>query len=333
MRPEHRDLTDLKSNFRHVSSEVLTRVWESNNQSWDVCFDVLNAWVASHGPVIVSVEQLEFMLDSQEWPNLPPLRTSVSAFVLPQLTARLTHLSLAQTNLGGDFETSSIASANGSVNGTSDGWSFCEDVSENEDNESDGLSSDIGEHWVQVHQVQGQGQGGRDEEVGLEEVGAAAPAPARLSFRDILLTPSPSSASSLRASHKRPRSSSGSSELEESASARTGKTGSAQMRVWRPKIVSVRLSSHQRCDVEYMDSLSVLNAPAWDHIYDEDEEDEDRGYGYGCSYGGRFSNTTSTSSNSSSKCFAQAALSNALRVRSAVRQGNNQNVKVLRCKY
>jgi hypothetical protein len=73
--------------------------------------------------------------------------------------------------------------------------------------------------------------------------------------------------------------------------------------------------------------LSLLDAPRWDRTYDDDDDDDDESEQFtaGHSCGGGLASTP--------KCFAQAALSHALRVRSAVQQAGGQHVKVLRCKY
>ena len=225
VRPDRRDLLDLSSAFRHISMDVLARVWESSHESWDVCFDVLSAWLRSHGPELASLAQLEGMLGpEQPWPALPPRDVPLPLLppmLLPQLTACLAHLALTP------------ASLRDNCSGASDGWSVCEvsDDTEN-DNESTGCSSeDIGEDWVQV-QVEA--------------------APARRSFRDILLTPSPitlspsPSASSppSASTNKRPRSDTGG--------------GLEQGRAWRPQVVCVQLQArHRHCDVLYMDSAEM----------------------------------------------------------------------------
>ena len=56
-------------------------------------------------------------------------------------------------------------------------------------------------------------------------------------------------------------------------------------------------------------SLLPVDAPSWDRIYDEDDEDDNSSSGYGC-----------WDATASSKCFAQAALSNSLRVRREMMQ-------------
>jgi hypothetical protein len=234
VKPDRRDLADLSSNFRHhVSIEVLTRVWESNNQAWDACFDVLSAWLASHGPALVSLDQLDFLLDSQSWPCLPSPRSS-----LPQLTSRLALLALSRAS-----------SLSGSGSGsTSDGWSFC---GCSDDNDEGG--SDAGEGWVQVDMLQVQGE---ETAPSVPPAAASAAAPRR-SFRDVLLLASPHSPSSSSSPpflppSKRPRS--GSSEREQEQ-----ERGQGQGRVWRPQIVCVRLQArHRHRDVVYMDSDEVL---------------------------------------------------------------------------
>lgn len=79
------------------------------------------------------------------------------------------------------------------------------------------------------------------------------------------------------------------------------------------------------------------DAPSWDCTYEDDDNAE--GYSAGYGFGGCYPSSKGCANDyynppaPNTKCFAQAALSNAFRVRNAVRQANNETVKVLRCKY
>jgi len=226
LQPDTRDLTLLHSAFKHVSEDVLTRIWESNNQSWDACFDLLSAWVSSHGPVLLSVDQLNFVLDAEQWPQLPHLSTSAAVpRPLQQVTTRLTLLSL-----------SGSSSASVCSSGASDGWSFCGMSDESES------YSDMDDSWVDVSTEQHTEQ----EEVESEVAVTPAPSPRLRSFLEVLTTETPSqcpldSAPDSRPASKRPRC-------------------SGENAPWRPMIVCVPIpNSHKRRNVLYMDSEEMLS--------------------------------------------------------------------------
>lgn len=226
-----RDLRDLQYCFKYMPEDVLIRVWKSNNQSWDACYDLLNAWLASHGPLL-SGDQLIFVLDAEIWPQLSPRHTSVTVprhLSLTDLVAGMVKLTLP--------DRSSLSTA-------SDSWSFCE-LSDGNDS-----SSDAGDSWVEVqHQDHGKKEPEKDQ-FKFKEADKAAPVttrPAPRTFRDILLTPTHPSPPALSppSRGKRPRSNSGGGE-------RTA---------WRPTVVCVRLGPRRRReDVLYMDSDEVLGA-------------------------------------------------------------------------
>lgn len=301
LQPDTRNLSLLHSAFKQVSEDVLTRIWESNNQSWDACFDLLSSWVASHGPVLVSVDQLSFVLDAEHWPRLPHLpRGTAVPRPLQQITTRLTLLSLSGSN------NSSVCSS-----GTSDGWSFCGMSDENES------CSDMDDSWVDVSTEQGrhmqynqeQDEGDLDE-CDVPVTVTQAPSPRARTFLEVLTAHAESSSQCPSAyppgspASKRPRT-----------------RGAGASSLCRPVIVCVPVpNSHKRRNVLYMDSEEMQNAPSWDRTYD-DEEDEDNldfSSGYGC-WGAA----------ASTKCFAQVALSNSLRARREIAQKSlrNQGVK------
>lgn len=235
LQPDTRDLSLLHSAFKQVSEDVLTRVWESNNQSWDACFDLLSSWVASHGPVLVSVDQLSFVLDAEHWPRLPHLpRGAAVPRSLQQVATRLTLLSLSGSN------NTSVCSS-----GASDGWSFCGMSDENES------CSDMDDSWVDVSTEQEQEQ---DEDQVEDQVECEVPvmvtptpSPRARTFLEVLTTHAESSSQCPSAyppdspANKRPR--------------RSGEVAS-----WRPVIVCVPVpSSRKRRNVIYMDSEEMLS--------------------------------------------------------------------------
>lgn len=247
---DRRNLRDLSSSFPQVSIEVLTKLWENKEQSWNVCFDFLSSWLSNHGPQLLSMDQFEFTLSAEYWPSLVP----TSSATIPQLSFRMSNIALSRSS----------RSVGGNSSG-SDSWSFCEEMSV-DDLENDDIASDVGDGWVQVGENSG---------------------PPQRSFRDVLLTPvSRSPLIECRVTNKRPR-------------------------AWQPQIVCTGQATRRRCDVQYMDSATSLTA----HTSDDDSDDES--YDLLCG----------------SKSFATAAMRNSLRFRVAVRQGGNQGVKVLRCKY
>jgi len=257
IKPDKRGVFDLMNAFRDISPEVLQEVWESRGRSWNACFDVLNAWVSSHGPVIMSTKQFEFLSDISMWPPLCQGGISVSV-----LSSRLKNICL------------STSLSNSDVNSEGEGdWSLCEASDDN---------SDIEENWVDVGVREGAGV------TVQQRVNLCVPV--MRSFKDVLLTPSPQ---------------------EQRAYASASSSSPHQPRnVWRPAIVCVDLpAQHRHRDRVYMDSVLSQYALRWDDVDDEDD----------CG--------------NATKCFALSARTNCSRVRSAVKQGNNQNVKTLRCKY
>lgn len=278
LKKDERNFNDLSAIFIEVSVEVLQRVWESNNKSFDVCFDLLKAWQASHGPVLLSLHQLEFDFDADDWPSLPRLVGSSLSPGVPHLQAQFQQLTVGRSN--------DSCIDDRSLSGMSEEWSFCEDTSV----DAKDILSDIEDNWIEVNM-----NGDHDSNSQLKDNAFSRP-----SFRDILL----SSITSSQSSNKRCRS-------ENDTHSSKKKT------LWRPKIVCVHVP-RRHSDVMYMDSAAMKDAHAWDYIDDDDEIGYSNGYG---------------SDSLTSKCFAQSALSNAWRIRNVVRQSNNQNLKVRRCKY
>ena len=291
---DERNFCDLSGMFLDVSVEVLTQVWESNNQSWDACFDLLRSWQASHGPVLINMSQLKFDLLSEEWPSLPRLLrpclsgTSSVSMSVSSLSCGLTKLQLDKSCV--------YVSDEESVGGlsTSDEWSFCDEVSRDEQD----IHSDIGENWVQVH----------DDAQEKDDQAKKKSKKKILSFKDVLMLPS---------QEQDQDSLSPDSMKKRSRTDNTAHCGPSQKKPWRPSFVFVRVP-HQHQNVVYMNSAVMKNALPWDYTDDEEE-------GFGLGYGSTQASTT--------KCFARTALTNSRRVRKAVLQNNNQHVKVLRCKF
>lgn len=114
---DQRDLNDLRVIFVDVSPEVLEKIWDSTNRSWDACFDLLRAWQVSHGKV-VTISQLEFDLGKYNWPGLT---SGVSSIISPMNSLMIVS----------DEE------------GLSDGWSLCD------------THSDIDENWIDMGTQEG----------------------------------------------------------------------------------------------------------------------------------------------------------------------------------
>ena len=215
LKADDRSFHDLSAVFLDVSVEVLQKIWESNNQSWDACFDVLKAWQASHGPVLISMTQLEFELDTEDWPSLPKLLRSSLLQSIPQLTSRMTRLTVA-------------VSDNDSISGISEGWSFCDDLSR-DDNDT---HSDVGDSWVRVDS---------DEKVSASKsTSSTEKKRSRPSFKDVLLTPSSTTTDNDK---KRTR-------------CESNISGDGQVKIWRPTVVCFHVP-HQHCNIVYMNSTGM----------------------------------------------------------------------------
>lgn len=98
--------------------------------------------------------------------------------------------------------------------------------------------------------------------------------------------------------------------------------------IWFIWFILLILYGRDIIDLKLIYVLSlVTDAPRWDQAYDDDLNSDGSGYGCGDDF--------------TTKCFAQAALTNSLRIRSSVTLQKSSSVsvnkinnwKALRCKY